>query len=144
MVAIGTALALLLGLIVVLLANSDLGGGGTPTPTVSVPTVVGQPFDQASAALAGLGLVVQRVDDEGLGQAINVVLKQSLEEGRKAKKGSTIVLTVSGDSLTVPNVVGKQRNEAAALLIGPRHHAGVHRRRIRPTARHGVGPGPAG
>ena len=115
-VAIGTAFALLFALIVVLLANSDVSGDNTPAvETVGVPFVVGKTYDDAAAALKFAGLAVERQDKEQAG-APNVVLGQDPEEGRKAKKGSTVVLTVSGATVPAPDLVGKSRDEARALL----------------------------
>ncbi|MET0626919.1 MAG: Stk1 family PASTA domain-containing Ser/Thr kinase [Acidimicrobiia bacterium] len=121
-IAIGTALALLLALIVVLIMNSDIGGDGPSAPTVGVPLVVNQPYDQAAGTLQGLGFEVKREDTQSL-QPANLVLAQSPEEGRKAEKGSTVTLTVSSATITVPDVVGKPRDQANAALravgIGP-------------------------
>src|SRR5215218_522129 len=61
-VVIGIALALLVGLIVILLANSDFGDEGTDTPTLDVIGVVGVPFGQAEAVLKDKGFTVARQD----------------------------------------------------------------------------------
>ena len=135
-VAIATALALLLALIVVLLVNSDLGEDDGATPTADVPGVVGIPFDQADAQLTALGFEVAREDTESVGQPANLVLGQSPERGRKIDEGSTVTLTVSSPFLTLPDVVGKSRDEATTMLrqkgIGGELRGG----RLRPAARH--------
>ncbi|MET0275413.1 MAG: Stk1 family PASTA domain-containing Ser/Thr kinase [Acidimicrobiia bacterium] len=115
-IAIGAALALLLVFIGVLLSNVDLGGNDTPVESVDVVNVVGKQYDEAAAILTQAGFKVERAEVEALGQASNVVISQSLEEGRKAAKGDTITLTVASANLTVPDVVGKPRNEALAAL----------------------------
>jgi serine/threonine-protein kinase len=117
-VAIVTALALLLAFIVVLLVNSDLGEDGPSTPAVDVPNVVNVPFADAEAQLTGLGFKVDREDTESVGQPADLVLGQSPERGRKADKGSTVTLTVSSAFLTLPDVVGKPRGEAETLMRG--------------------------
>jgi beta-lactam-binding protein with PASTA domain/predicted Ser/Thr protein kinase len=62
---------------------------------VAVPTVVGQNQTQASAALGGAGFtpsVVTATTTEP--SKVGVVLKQSPAAGHKARKGSTVTLTV--------------------------------------------------
>jgi beta-lactam-binding protein with PASTA domain/predicted Ser/Thr protein kinase len=119
-VAIGVALALLLAFIVVLLVNSDLGGGEAPVATAAVPNVLNMPIDQANSTLTALGLKTAQIETEGIGQPLNIVLQQSPEEGRKVKKGSTVQLTVSSPTVLLPNVVGKSRVEATAILATKR------------------------
>ncbi|HEX5587659.1 MAG TPA: Stk1 family PASTA domain-containing Ser/Thr kinase [Acidimicrobiia bacterium] len=116
-IAIGTALALLLALIVVLIVNSDIGGDGAAAPTADVPLVVGKTFDEAAAALQANGLEVKREDTQSQ-QPPNLVLAQSPEEGRKVDKGATVTLTVSSPTITAPEVVGKTRDEANTILRG--------------------------
>lgn len=86
------------------------------TPSVEVPSVVGQQFDAAAATLAEAGFQVRRLDDELSTQAPGTVLEQEPGGGRLAQKGSTVVLTVSGAEVTVPNVVGQQFDLAVANL----------------------------
>jgi serine/threonine-protein kinase len=115
-IAIGTAFALLFALIVVLLVNSDIGGDDVPPiETVGVPTVVGRTFADAATTLEDLGFEVERQDAESR-SAAELVLRQDPEEGRKARKGSTVVLVVSSATITAPDVVGKSREEARVDL----------------------------
>jgi len=115
-VAIGTAFVLLFALIVVLLANSDIGDEEPPAAeTVGVPLVVGRTFDEATATLQAQGLAVERQDEDSRSSP-NLVLRQDPEEGRKVKKGSTVVLIVSASTIPAPDVVGKSREEARAIL----------------------------
>ena len=114
--AIGTALALLLAFIIVLLVNSDLGQDDSTAPSADVPGVVGVPFDQAEAALVADGFKVAKEETESVGQPANLVVGQSPERGRKVDKGSTVTLTVSSAFLTLPDVVGMSRAEATAAM----------------------------
>jgi beta-lactam-binding protein with PASTA domain len=114
--AVGIALALLLGLIVFLLMNSDLGGGGSATPTLDVPTVVGLQYGQAQAGLTELGFTVSRTDVDDPTEIADKVLGQDPESGRKIPKGGKITLSVSSATITMPNVVGQTRESAATLV----------------------------
>ena len=115
-VAIGTALALLLAFIVVLLVNSDLGQGEAGPPPADVPGVVGIPFPDAEAQLVAAGFKVAKEETESVGQPADLVIGQSPERGRKVDEGSTVTLTVSSAFLTLPDVVGKTRVEATAAM----------------------------
>jgi beta-lactam-binding protein with PASTA domain len=114
--AVGIALALLLGLIVFLLMNSDIGGGGSATPTLDVPSAVGFQYGQAQVALTKLGFTVSRTDVDDPSEIADKVLGQDPEAGRKIPKGGTIALKVSSATITMPNVVGQTRETAAGLV----------------------------
>ena len=79
-------------------------------------SVVGQPFSQAEATLSGLKFKVVRVDDDGSDQAPDQVLAQTPESGSRVGKGSTVTLTVSSNTITVPDLIGKTAQEAAQLM----------------------------
>ena len=115
-VAVGMAMALLIALIVVLLVQSDIGGGDSPPPSLDVPRVIGLPFGQAEAGLKAMGFKVARTDDEAPQQAPELVLGQDPEEGRKLVKGGLITLRVSGPNITVPAVAGQTRDNATRIL----------------------------
>jgi eukaryotic-like serine/threonine-protein kinase len=114
-VAVAVAFSLLLALIVVLLVQSDLGGGKAK-PTADVPTVVGQQFAQAQTALEAAGLKVVRHDVDAPDQDADIVIGQNPEAGSKATKGSGVTLDVSSETITMPNVVGQMRDQAQAAL----------------------------
>ncbi len=70
---------------------------------VAVPKVVGESETQASAALGGAGFtpsLVQVTTNEA--SKVGVVLKQSPSAGHKARKGSTVTLTVGVKAETTP------------------------------------------
>jgi len=106
----------LLGAVVVYLIVSTGGSTDTATPTIAVPYVVGQPFDAAAATLTNTGFAVTRVDDELSSQTPGTVLQQDPTKGKLAEQGSTVVLTVSGAEVTIPEVVGQPYDAAAASL----------------------------
>jgi serine/threonine-protein kinase len=78
---------------------------------VDVPSVVGLPFDQASAALQNQGFAVKRTDVDS-DQAKGIVVDQS-PSGR-AQKGSTITLSVSKGPKTAPVPDVTSQDEASA------------------------------
>ncbi|MEJ3743687.1 Stk1 family PASTA domain-containing Ser/Thr kinase [Actinomycetes bacterium KLBMP 9797] len=102
--------------------------GGTLTLVLSkgperivVPDVVGTEFSQAKVDLEGANLVVK----EGPKKYDNtlpagVVIAVSPKEGTEVKAGDQITVTVSKGRapITVPNVVGKNINEARTILQG--------------------------
>ncbi len=115
-VVIGIALALLVGLIVVLLANSDFGKEGPSVTKLDVPRAVGVPYGQAAAALESVGFTVARKDVDEPQQAPDVVLSQDPETGRKIPKGGLITLTVSSPTIAMPDVVGQPKAQATQTL----------------------------
>src|SRR5215207_848017 len=115
-VVIGIALALLVGLIVFLLANSDFGDDGNATPTEAVPGVAGITYAQAESSLKALGFTVARTDVDQPEQAPELVLGQDPEGGRKIPRGGLITLQVSSPTIGMPNVVGQSRAQAAQTL----------------------------
>jgi serine/threonine-protein kinase len=115
-VVIGIALALLVGMIVFLLANSDFGDEGNETPTLDVPRVVGLSYGQAQAGLEAKGFTVARKDVDDPEQAPDLVIGQDPEGGRKIPKGGLITLSASSATIAMPDVVGQQRAQAAQTL----------------------------
>jgi serine/threonine-protein kinase len=87
-----------------------------PQP-VSVPSVIGEPIDQATSELQGLGFKVQPryVDDT---QPSNTVINQSPGPGDSAGKGSVVSLTVSKGpkTSTVPDVTSSDLGSAQQTL----------------------------
>ena len=87
-----------------------------PQP-ISVPSVIGEPIDQASSELqaAGFNVSPRYVDDN---QPKNTVIGQSPSSGESAGKGSTIKLTVSNGpkTSTVPDVTSTDVGSAEQTL----------------------------
>jgi beta-lactam-binding protein with PASTA domain len=115
-VVVGIALALLLGLIVFLLANSNFGDSGSATPTREVPGVSGFSYAQAEAGLKAYGFTVARQDVDEPDQPPDLVIGQDPEGGRKIPKGGLITLKVSSPTIAMPNVVGQNKSQATSTL----------------------------
>jgi eukaryotic-like serine/threonine-protein kinase len=75
-----------------------------PKP-VTVPPVVGLPYDQAASELQSAGFDVSRIDEDS-DQAAGIVTDQTPSGGSEGSKGSTVTLTVSKGPSTsaVPDV----------------------------------------
>jgi beta-lactam-binding protein with PASTA domain/tRNA A-37 threonylcarbamoyl transferase component Bud32 len=86
--------------------------------TVAVPDVLQQTQDSATAELQAAGFQVQVVEAASDSTPSGLVSAQSPDPGTEAEKGSTVTITVSTgpSSTTVPNVVGKDKNEAKQEL----------------------------
>jgi len=84
---------------------------------VTVPSVVGQSQDSASAELANVGLKVSIVQQEST-QTPGTVLSQDPGAGSLAGRGSTVTLTVARQpqQVTVPNTVGQSESSALSAL----------------------------
>jgi serine/threonine-protein kinase len=84
---------------------------------VTVPSMLGQPLDQAQATLAGLGLKVVVKQQENTKPA-NTVLAQDPTDGAGVETGATITLTVSKGpaAVAVPNLIGQDVEVARQLL----------------------------
>jgi serine/threonine-protein kinase len=85
-----------------------------PQP-VTVPNVVGQPFDQASATLQNAGFGVKRLDVDSNQPADSVV---SQSPSGSAAPGATITLSVSRGpkQSTVPDVTSQDETSAKDAL----------------------------
>nr|WP_202881485.1 Stk1 family PASTA domain-containing Ser/Thr kinase [Pedococcus badiiscoriae] len=85
--------------------------------TVDLPDLKGFTKDEAATRLADLNLkvgTIKEVDDTGLDKG--KVASTSPASGGAVPVGSAVDLNVSSGKVTVPDVVGKTRNEAADLL----------------------------
>ena len=86
--------------------------------TVELPDLKGYSQDAARTALTNLGLKVaaevKKVDNSGVDK--DQVVSTEPAAGDSVAVGSTVTLTVSSGKVTVPDVVGKTRNEASDAL----------------------------
>jgi serine/threonine-protein kinase len=87
-----------------------------PKP-VTVPSVIGVPFESAESQLQGLGFAVAREDVED-DEPVGVVVGQSPAAGSEQAKGAVITLQVSSGPQTsqVPDVTSQTEADAAAQL----------------------------
>jgi serine/threonine-protein kinase len=87
-----------------------------PKP-ISIPSVVGLPYDQAASELQQKGFGVSRIDKES-DQAAGIVTDQDPSGGSQGSKGSTVTLTVSKGPSTaaVPDVTTQDVSIAQTTL----------------------------
>jgi eukaryotic-like serine/threonine-protein kinase len=112
--------------------------GGKPTPTATVPGVVGRTRGNAIAALKAAGFKVFVTAAQSPTAAANTVVNQSPVGGSKEPVGSTVTIGVTGATVTVPaSVIGMSPSAATALLQGGPYNYTV-------TQQTGSGPGQIG
>ncbi|MEU6373784.1 Stk1 family PASTA domain-containing Ser/Thr kinase [Streptomyces sp. NPDC046909] len=91
----------------------------TGAPKVTVPSVIGDQFDDAKQRLEGddYGLIVKKKEKEST-EETGSVLDQNPVFGKEVEKGTTITLTVATEiqKSTVPDVAGKTCDEAKAQM----------------------------
>jgi eukaryotic-like serine/threonine-protein kinase len=85
---------------------------------VTVPSVVGQSQDSASAELANVGLKVQPVAQDSTTETPGNVLSQNPAAGSAVGRGSTVTITVARQpqQVTVPHTVGQSQSSALTAL----------------------------
>jgi serine/threonine-protein kinase len=112
-------LGLLAAVIVFALFFLENDTKGNSTPLVGVPDVTtGNPeFTAAASQLEGLGFEVERVDRENPDVERDRVFQQDPEANTRARKGSTITLTVSSAQVTIPSdLVGQGFDSVQSTL----------------------------
>ncbi|MEO7428657.1 MAG: PASTA domain-containing protein, partial [Acidimicrobiales bacterium] len=121
LVALVVLLALLAGVLFLLARALGVGGDNAPSAApVEVPNVLGQPVEQATATLEGLGFKVETTSESNEDQTAGNVFDQDPVRGQKVDKGSTVSLKVSAgaEAIPVPDVRGSQIDDARRLLAG--------------------------
>ena len=84
---------------------------------VIMPNVVGLDASAARTALVKQGLIPELTYEESDKYTVGVVMRSSVDEGAQIPVGSTVVLTVCGNSGNkIPSVVGLSKDEAVNLL----------------------------
>jgi len=80
--------------------------------------VVGKEADKAVKEITDLKLAVEISYEEGDEKDVNKVIKQTPEEGTDVSKGTKVKIVVCTKSsvITVPDVVGKSKNEAQSII----------------------------
>jgi serine/threonine-protein kinase len=97
----------------------DLVVSGGPQPRV-VPQLIGLPFDQATAQLQQMGLVLNRAPDVFSDvTAAGLIAELDPPAGTEVPRDSTVLVAVSKgpDVVTVPNVVGMDLTTAVNTLV---------------------------
>ncbi|MGF1468789.1 MAG: PASTA domain-containing protein [Sandaracinaceae bacterium] len=83
---------------------------------VQVPEVVGQSSDAAASRLAQLGLRLAVEEAEVTGRQPGTVLAQRPAARGWVAPGGTVAVTVEGESLAVPDLVGRSPDEALSVV----------------------------
>jgi beta-lactam-binding protein with PASTA domain len=91
---------------------------GPNIPTVQVPNVVGKQLAPAIQALTAANLTYRVNYNNNSTQSVGTVLSQNPPGGSNVKANVPVVLTVSGNqiSVTVPDVIGQSPASAGSLL----------------------------
>lgn len=97
---------------------SSLRSDNDTAAEVEVPRVINLPVDEARSQLRTAGFVVDEQQQENDTVPAGTVFEQKPEPGSMLAKGKTVVLTVSSGQaqLEIPNVAGRSREDALALL----------------------------
>ncbi|UED85263.1 Stk1 family PASTA domain-containing Ser/Thr kinase [Streptomyces profundus] len=87
---------------------------------VELPDVVGSSYEDAEAELDELGLSVRQEPREDAEAEPGTVLEQNPGAGEEVEAGSevTLIVATAPDTEAVPDVVGRQFDEASAILSG--------------------------
>jgi eukaryotic-like serine/threonine-protein kinase len=111
-------LLLILAGLLFLLVRNFADNGDDPT-LVTVPNVVGQPADQAQAALEDAGFRVTRATEPSTEEQRDLVVKQNPTANEEVDEGSEVTITIGGgpETATVPDVTGLTVDEASQQLL---------------------------
>lgn len=99
--------------------TTAIGGAGITDGDVTVPELVGMPYEQAVQSLRKLGLYALKKEEVYVkNKPKGIVMIQSVKVGETVKSGSSILLSVSKgeEKIRVPDVQYKNENEAVSLL----------------------------
>jgi eukaryotic-like serine/threonine-protein kinase len=91
---------------------------GSGSKDVSVPNVVGSTQTNATNALEQAGFKVRVVSGQQAGAQAGTVISQSPAANTPRPSGSTVTITVTPTSETVPNVIGDSQAAATNELTG--------------------------
>lgn len=122
--------AVVVGFVIIIIAGSRMGifpfgsssdASATASTQVTMPDVIGMSEDTARQTLENLGLVTETEYDDSSDESAGTVIGASEEEGALLNPGSTVTLTVSGNSsesnmVSMPNLYGMTEEEARSAL----------------------------
>ena len=117
----------IIGVIIAMIVGSRTGiipGGGGRDDQIAqseemvvMPNVVGLDAAAARSSLVSEGLIPELTYEESDKYTVGIVMRSSVEEGTQVPVGTTVVLTVCGNSGSkIPFVVGLTKDEAVNLL----------------------------
>ncbi len=115
--------------------NIVYSSGAAPAKSISVPDVVGKSQAAATNDLTAKGFKVNVTTGQQAGTPANTVINQSPTAGTSRPKGSTVTITVTGSTPTVPSsVIGMTEEQAQQFLSSPPYDYNV-------SEQTGSGPG---
>ncbi len=87
---------------------------------VEVPSVAGMSVSEATETLKGLGLEMVAVDVYSEEVDENIIISQSIDQGKKVEKQTevTVIVSKGRQPFAIPSVVGKTLEEAEKILEG--------------------------
>lgn len=111
----------------------------TAAPTPKMPALTGKTYDEATAALTGLGVAYSKTEAYSDSVAAGQIISQSIAAGASVPAGTTVSLTVSlgREQTTVPSLVG-QTQTAAEQALAERNLAAAITTRYDDTAAAGL------
>lgn len=125
--------AVLIGLIVIFLIAKTLGvfdpSDDNDTKTeetakgfVTMPDVIGRPYDDVKKELIDLGLTPEPEYEVSSEVAAGSVMRTSVDGGSSIEVGSSVTITISSgeeeNGIEVPDIIGKSEAEAVSELVG--------------------------
>lgn len=100
--------------------NLVVGGRpGTTTGTVKVPNVDNDRLETARREITARGLAVGQINYRASCESVGKVLVQSPKEGTRVGRGTAVDITVGSvgeDAVSVPNLVGRSREEVREAI----------------------------
>ncbi|MGH9229499.1 MAG: Stk1 family PASTA domain-containing Ser/Thr kinase [Acidimicrobiales bacterium] len=110
-------LLLILAGLLFLLVRNFADDDNDPT-LVTVPNVVGQPADEAEAALEAEGFDVRRASEPSTEEQRDRVIEQDPPPNEQAAEGSVVTITIGAgpETGTVPDVTGQTVDEASQAI----------------------------
>ncbi len=90
----------------------------TAAPSPKMPSLTGMTYDEATAALTGLGIAYSKTEAYSDSVEAGQIIAQSVAEGASIPTGTTVALTVSlgREQTTMPSLLGKTLAEAEQVL----------------------------
>lgn len=98
---------------------------GNGKKTFDLPDVTNKTLNEAIAELGKLKLKLEYVEENDSSVKAGNVIKTEPAAGEKVAEDSVVKVFVSNTNLTVPNVVGKKRDDAINILKGAGFEVGI-------------------
>ncbi|PKI93240.1 serine/threonine protein kinase [Actinomycetales bacterium SN12] len=114
----GTALLTVVLLLAVLAGGVGWWFGSGPGSLIAVPSVAGQTYEDAAAAVTAEGLVPERAEQPSIDVDAGLIIESAPGEGERVEKDSTVTLVVSTGPAQheLPALRDKSADEVRSLL----------------------------